>query len=305
MTEQYGRGLRAPKIDIIDLSKYTIKFLLKDCHISLANALRRVIISEVPTMAIDLVYINENSSVLHDEFLSHRLGLIPFKSDTVDNFEFFRECSCKPSCHKCSVEFNIRETALEDTTDITTNHINANRPDGAVQPVRYINEEGNEEDPILIVKLAKNQKIDVQCIVRKGTGKEHAKWSPVATVAVQQVPKIEINRNKISTLTEAQKMEIVKSCPAKVYAYDPEKETIDIENLGECMQCQECTITCKTLGKPEAIKVDLEPDQFIFTVESTGALAPEDIVSKAMDILLDKLTDLSQSVESAEAPMDI
>jgi DNA-directed RNA polymerase II subunit RPB3 len=305
MTEQYGRGLRAPKLEIIDMSKYTIKFLLKDCHVSIANALRRVIISEVPTMAIDLVYINENSSVLHDEFLSHRLGLLPFKSDSIDNFEFFRECSCKPSCHKCSVEFNIRETAKEDAVDITTDHINANKPDGQVQAVRYMNEEGNEEDPILIVKLAKNQKIDVQCIVRKGTGKEHSKWSPVATIAVQQVPKINIERNQLSTLTEDQKMQIVESCPSKVYTYDPEKEMIDIENLTDCMQCQECVVCVKSFGKEESIKVDLEIDQFIFTVESTGALAPEDIVAKAMEILLDKMTDLSQCVENAEPPMDL
>ena len=303
MTEQYGRGPRVPKLDIIELSKYTVKFLLKDCHISIANALRRVIIAEVPTMAIDLVYINENSSVLHDEMLSHRLGLLPFKSDTVDEFEFFRECSCKPSCHKCSVEFNIRETCLDDILDITTDHINANRPDRPIQPVKYINEEGNEEDPILIVKLARNQKIDVQCIVRKGTGKEHAKWSPVATVAVQQVPRIDIDRNKISTLTEDQKIAVVKSCPAKVYSYDPEKEMIDIENLGECMQCQECVICVTSMGKEDSIKVGLEPDQFIFTLESTGALAPEVIVSKAMEILVGKMTELSQCVSSAEVPM--
>lgn len=289
-------------MDILELSKYNIKFLLKDCHISIANALRRVIISDVPTMAIDLVYINENSSVLHDEFLSHRLGMIPFRSDTVDNYEFFRECSCKPSCHKCSVEFNIRETG-EKTVDTT--HINANKPELPIVPVRYTNEEGNEEDPILIVKLGKNQKIDVQCIVRKGTGKEHAKWSPVSTVAVQQVPKITIDSNGISTLTEDQKLKIVESCPANVYKYDPEKEVIDIENLGECMQCQECTMCASSFGKDDVIKVDLEPDQFLFTLESTGSLAPEDIVLKAMDILLDKFAELTQCVDNAEAPLDI
>jgi DNA-directed RNA polymerase II subunit RPB3 len=305
MTEQFGRGLRAPKLEIIDISKYTIKFLLKDCHPSIANSLRRTMISEVPTMAIDLVYINENSSVLHDEFLSHRLGLLPFKSDTVENYEFFRECSCKPSCHKCSVEFNIRETAEDDVTDITTKHISANKSDLPVQPVQYFNEEGNEEDPILICKLAKNQKIDVQCIVRKGTGKEHAKWSPVATVAVQQVPKIDLDRNKLAAMTEDEKMAIVNSCPAKVYAYDQEKEMIDIENLGECMQCMDCTKCATEMGKVGAVKVDLEPDQFIFTVESTGALAPEDIVQKALDILIDKMNDLSHCVDTAEAPMEM
>ena len=288
-----------PKIEICELSKYNIKFLLKECHISIANALRRVMISEVPTMAIDLVYVNENSSVLHDEFLSQRLGLLPFDSTTIDDFEFFRECNCKPTCHKCSIEFNIRETALDAFLDVNTSHINANNPNSVVKAVKYIDDDGNDEDPILIVKLAKNQKIDVQCIVRKGTGKEHAKWSPVATVAVQQLPKIQLDEVELSNMTEAQKATIVASCPAKVYKYDSEKDIMDIESLSECNQCQECIVATTEMGKDQAIKVGLEEDQFLFTVESTGSLPPEMIVLKAMEILKDKFAEIESSVISA------
>jgi len=304
MTEIYGRGLRMPKVEVIELGKYNMKFFLRDCHISLANALRRVMISDVPTMAIDLVFVNDNTSVLHDEFLAHRLGLIPFKSDTVDHYEFFRECSCKPSCHKCSVEFNLRETAIEDLKDITTEHIQSNNPDNLVKPVQYMNEEGIPEDPILIVKLAKSQKVDIQCIVRKGTGKEHAKWSPVATVAVQQLPKIDINSQAMKTFTEEEMIEIVESCPAKVYKLDKEKQVIDIENLGECMQCQECVTCVNNMGKEKSIQVGLHEDQFLFTVESTGALPPEEIVKKAFNILIDKMSDLSKKTEEADIAMD-
>eukprot|EP00343_Euplotes_focardii_P011274 CAMPEP_0205829958 /NCGR_PEP_ID=MMETSP0206-20130828/39738_1 /ASSEMBLY_ACC=CAM_ASM_000279 /TAXON_ID=36767 /ORGANISM="Euplotes focardii, Strain TN1" /LENGTH=283 /DNA_ID=CAMNT_0053133159 /DNA_START=72 /DNA_END=923 /DNA_ORIENTATION=+ len=281
-----------------------MKFLLKDCHISLANALRRIMISDVPTMAIDLVFINDNSSVLHDEFLAHRLGLLPFKSDTVDNYEFFRECSCKPSCHKCSVEFNLRETAMDDMKDITTDHINSNNIENPTKPVKYLNAEGNEEDPILIVKLAKAQKIDVQCIVRKGTGKEHAKWSPVSTVAVQQLPKIDFDADKLKVLSPDQLVEVCNVCPSKVYGYDAEKNTLDIENLGECMQCHECTQVMTEYGREDLLKVSLHPDQFLFTVESTGSLPPEEIVSKAFNILIDRFSDLSQKTETSDIIME-
>jgi DNA-directed RNA polymerase I and III subunit RPAC1 len=50
-----------------------------DC--SLANAFRRILISEVPTMAIEKVFVHNNTSLFQDEFLSHRLGLIPIKAD--------------------------------------------------------------------------------------------------------------------------------------------------------------------------------------------------------------------------------
>lgn len=48
---------------------------------SIANAFRRILIAEVPTMAIETVYIFQNTSVIQDEVLAHRLGLIPIKAD--------------------------------------------------------------------------------------------------------------------------------------------------------------------------------------------------------------------------------
>lgn len=110
-TEMKGvieNGMRIPEIEILSLTKYTIKFIVKNCDVATANALRRTMISDVPTLAIDLVYINDNSSVMHDEFLAQRLGLIPLKSETLDEFEFFRDCHCRPFCAKCSVEFYLR-----------------------------------------------------------------------------------------------------------------------------------------------------------------------------------------------------
>ena len=70
---------RFPKVDILHIAPYEIKFVLSDTDISVANTLRRIMIAEVPTMAIDLVEFHENTTVLNDEYIAHRLGLIPIR----------------------------------------------------------------------------------------------------------------------------------------------------------------------------------------------------------------------------------
>jgi DNA-directed RNA polymerase II subunit RPB3 len=70
---------RFPKIEILQIAPQYIQFILSETDTSMANALRRIMIAEVPTLAIDLVEYAENSSVLNDEYIAHRLGLIPIR----------------------------------------------------------------------------------------------------------------------------------------------------------------------------------------------------------------------------------
>ncbi len=88
-----------------------IKFELLNTDLAVANALRRIIIAEIPTMAFDLVEVKENTGALHDEFIAHRIGLIPLVSQDVDQFEFSEKCSkCDDQglkCTSCQVHFKL------------------------------------------------------------------------------------------------------------------------------------------------------------------------------------------------------
>jgi DNA-directed RNA polymerases I and III subunit RPAC1 len=69
------------RIDIIHLDEESVVFDLVGVDVSIANALRRILLAEVPTVAIETVYIQENTSIVQDEVLSHRLGLVPIRAD--------------------------------------------------------------------------------------------------------------------------------------------------------------------------------------------------------------------------------
>jgi DNA-directed RNA polymerase II subunit RPB3 len=71
--------------------------------------------------------------------------------------------------------------------------------------------------PVKILVLAPGQEVKLRAIARKGIGKDHAKWIPVATVALSRVPEIRINEVLMNTLTDEQKQEFVDACPQKVF----------------------------------------------------------------------------------------
>ncbi|KAE8669338.1 hypothetical protein F3Y22_tig00112249pilonHSYRG00304 [Hibiscus syriacus] len=77
---------------ISELNDDYVKFELCDTDASIANALCRVMIAEVPTIAIDLIEIKGNSSVLNDELIAHRLDLIPLTSECAMSMQFSRDC---------------------------------------------------------------------------------------------------------------------------------------------------------------------------------------------------------------------
>ena len=179
----------------------TIKFVLTDTDLTVANALRRIIIAEVPTMAIDLVMVNENTSALHDEFIAHRCGLIPLVSTDVDNFKTTAECECSEGiCDNCTVHFYLNINCRnQNAYEVTSKDIHkANGTGLNVAPVKFVNGAGEPEDPITIMKLGNNQQLEFQLQAKKGIGKQHAKWSPVATCIMHKQPIVQLDEDKIN-----------------------------------------------------------------------------------------------------------
>jgi len=139
-------------------------------------------------MAIDLVEITTNTSVLADEFLCHRLGLIPLVSKNVDDVQDSRECVCDQYCELCSVQLHLQARCTSDeimkiyARDLVIVDKRANAYVG--NPV-ITDPEGQGS---VICKLRKGQELNMKCIAKKGIAKEHAKWAPVAAVGFEYDP---------------------------------------------------------------------------------------------------------------------
>ena len=140
---------------------------LKDIPLQYANALRRICLNGVPVFAIDTVDIIENTSVLVDEALAHRLALIPIKTDTT-RFVEPSKCDCKSDtgCSNCRVMLVLDTEEAETTRLVLSNELTSEDED--VKPT---------SDKIPIVELAPAQKIKIEAYARLGRGIEHAKWN--------------------------------------------------------------------------------------------------------------------------------
>ena len=141
-------------LDVITKDSERIALKLKGVPLQYANALRRVCLNGVPVFAIDTVDIIENTSVLPDEGLAHRLGLIPLKTDLSKYNE----------SDKILLVLDSGES--EETRSVLSGELSSE--DESVKPV---------SEKIPIVQLAPGQKIKVECYARLGRGTEHAKWN--------------------------------------------------------------------------------------------------------------------------------
>ena len=162
-------------VDVLERTDERVVIKFNNVSRQYINAVRRIAISEVPTLAVDDVVILENSSVMHDEAVAHRLGLIPLRTE-LDRFVMPQECDCQSTlgCSKCRVLLVLDSEAMEKTKIVTSNELVSE--DEFVKPV-------SKDIPIVV--LAPSQKLKFEAYARLGVGKDHAKWQPTSAAIVK------------------------------------------------------------------------------------------------------------------------
>jgi DNA-directed RNA polymerase subunit D len=150
------------KVSNVEKKDNKLDFVLEDTTPAFANALRRIMLAEVPVLAIDDVTIFENNSPLYDEVLAHRIGLLAIKTD-LKTFKLPSECTCKgKGCPKCQVSFTL---VKKGPGTVYSGDLKPSDPKTIVA-----------DKNIPLTKLNEGQKIKIEAIAMLGQGKVHAKW---------------------------------------------------------------------------------------------------------------------------------
>jgi len=259
------------EVEVLELKGEVLRLLVRGVDTAFVNTLRRIMISEVPCMAVEEVGIVENSSVLNDEFLAHRIGLIPLKMDP----SILEEEPDKVVRLELSVE------AKEETIMVYSGDLKSDSPD--VVPL-YPN--------MPIVKLAPGQRIYLIATARLGTGSQHARWQPVSVAAHKYLPLVRVDVSRCTLCGKC-----VDICPRKVLVRVG--GSLKVRNLTSCTLCRDCVDACPL--SPPAIDVGWEEGSFIMLVESTGVLPPDVILMEATRVLDRKLDEFSSKLKEVLA----
>ena len=268
------------KVNIQTCTDELLRVDVSGCDASIANAIRRVMISEVPTVAIDKVHLWQNTGVIQDEILCHRLGLIPIWVPDIDSIEAAKEEGDDFDVSG-AIKFKLHIKCPSDYPKGQNLHVYSK--DLIFEPQTKLQQEWKEpphpvHPDILIAKLRPNQEIECELFCLKGTGRIHAKWSPVCTASYRLMPDITILQNQSGDAGR----HLVELCPKNVF--DMEDGKAVVKRPRDCSACRRC-IEEIPQGIVELAKVK---DCFLFTVESTGCIPAAEIFARALGILKSK-----------------
>ncbi|KAI0048626.1 hypothetical protein FA95DRAFT_1025744 [Auriscalpium vulgare] len=297
------------RVQVKRLSSRSIEFDLIGVDASVANALRRILIAEVPAVAVEYVYVWNNTSVMVDEVFSHRLGLLPLNIDPAlmemkasatdtatdrNTIVFKLQVSCTRNAH--APKDSIDPKQLFINSEVLSSHLEW-VPQGEQADV-FPQLPASTNPNIVLMKLRPGQEIDMELHAIKGVGKDHAKFSAVATASYRLLPQIFLNPTKPVPPHLAEKF---AGCFSPgVIRVDPRTKEISIDDE----KLRTDSVSREVLRHPEfegCVQLGRVRDHFIFHIESEGAYEPQRLLLESTRVMRQKIADLKKAAEALMA----
>jgi len=275
------------KVRVLEQKEDHAKIVLEESEPAFVNALRRVLIADVPKMAIEDVEFHlgpiraedgkeyESIAPLFDEMIAHRLGLVPIPTD-LGLYNRREDC---PSCHgegcpSCTIIYSLNKRGPGLVTSGDMEPIG----DSKLRP---------KDQGIPIVQLAEGQAILIYATAQLGTGKDHAKWQATHGVGYSYYPLLKAGSKALDALDAG-----VPFCSAHMLTTSLEEESVEL--VDDCTRCQQF----RDAYKVDTVKVASDPTRFILQFETDGSLAAKDVVLRALEILNQRFGDLATQADA-------
>lgn len=228
---------------------FDYRFLVQSSRNDILSAIRRTIMLHVPVFAVSEVSVYKNESVMADEMLAHRIGLVPIYSDDVDDAEHHLYLK-KNSGTVCSGD-------ISGSLDVPLKHIP-------------------------LVTLNEGKTLELELLVKKGTGEEHTKYCP-ASIFFYNVATIKQNSNVEST---------EGFCPINILEKKANK--IVLKDPYACDVCKYCESKSN-----KALQLEFNTDEFIFKICPYGNLDLDVMVKTSCDFLQKELDELKEQLSGS------
>ncbi|MFU8867111.1 DNA-directed RNA polymerase subunit D [Natronococcus sp.] len=248
MSEEYD-------VEFVERGDREARFLVRGITPAFANGIRRAMVADVPTMAIDTVRFVENSSVMFDEQLALRLGLVPLT--TPPEGEFVEDDTV-------TLSIDVEGPATAYSGDLVS-------ADSLVEPA---------DENVPIIELKDGQRLEAEAEARLERGKNHAKHQGGVAVGYRHLQRVEV----VDDLPEFQ---------------EPESQIVRgvVEENGELVPTSEFDHDISTRHPGKEVRLEDVPNAFVFHVETDGSFSVEELVTRAVDSIEARATELEEAVQ--------
>ena len=242
---------------------------IEDTDVYFVNSLRRVMLAELPKLAIDDVIIYDNTSPLFDEMIAHRLGLIPIPTD-LKILSFRSECACSgKGCPTCTVRYTLSK---EGEGVVYSGDLQPEHPSFAIT-----------ETKIPIVELTKDQRVILEVEAVLGRGRDHAKWQTVLAPRYRFDVTLSFDKKRLNDVKT-----LVKNFPEGLVEFKGDKLVLKDSSKIAMLE------TLLEKSDEQMITIGKDPAKVTFTFETDGSMSAKDALVESATILSKKYEELGK-----------
>jgi len=254
------------KVKTMELKENKGVLKIEDTDVYFVNSLRRVMLAELPKLAIDDVIVYDNTSALFDEIISHRLGLIPIPTD-LQILAFRNECKCGgKGCPSCTVRYTLSK---EGEGVVYSGDLQPEHPSYAIT-----------ETTIPIVELTKDQRVILEVEAVLGRGRDHAKWQVVLAPRYRMETIITVDKKRMNDVKA-----FIEELPKDLVELKGDK--LEIKDISKMSVLE----TYIQKNKEDYIIMKKDPTKLTFSFETDGSMSAKAALQESISILTKKYTE--------------